>query len=29
MFIMPLWSDAAYDEEVYAAAQKWHTSVKG
>ncbi|KAH7024746.1 uncharacterized protein B0I36DRAFT_366662 [Microdochium trichocladiopsis] len=28
MFIMPLWSDPAYDDQVYAAAQKWHSSVQ-
>lgn len=28
MFIMPLWSDTACDDEVHAAAQKWHASVK-
>ncbi|KXJ86006.1 hypothetical protein Micbo1qcDRAFT_209385 [Microdochium bolleyi] len=28
MFIMPLWSDAAYDEQVYATAQNWHAKVQ-
>ncbi|KAJ1323482.1 prosolanapyrone-II oxidase [Microdochium nivale] len=25
---MPLWSDAAYDDQVYTAAQKWHSQVQ-
>lgn len=28
LFIMPLWTDAAYDEDVYNAAKEWHHLVK-
>ncbi|KAM0332156.1 hypothetical protein ACHAQA_002430 [Verticillium albo-atrum] len=28
VFIMPLWSDAKYDDEVHAASEKWYRSIK-
>ncbi|KAM0278393.1 hypothetical protein ACHAQH_005215 [Verticillium albo-atrum] len=28
VFVMPLWSDAKYDDEVHAASEKWYRAVK-